>query len=416
MPFGENGGVAAQGNLVDQLYRSLDEVSPDQIMPVIREALRKTIHASDVSLLLADYGEVSLERFDHGRRGAPSEARSLSIESTVPGECYRCQKILHEPAKETATQSSICVPVTVRSERFGVLEVELPASPPSDFEEIVAQVAGALGYVIASARRYTDVFERARRRHTLALAAEIQWELLPVLGYDAAEFRIAGSLEPAYDIGGDNFDYAVDGDRLFVSISDAMGHGLRAALCATLAVTAMRNCRRAGDGILEQANAANRVLCEQFESEMFVTTLALEIEIASGRGIAVNAGHPAAWRHGSSVGPVVLHPDPPLGMFPDSIYHPQPVHLDPGDRLVLLTDGILEAGPSRDETLGIDRLAALVAEHREVPPREFVRQVTRVVLAHRGDDELLDDATLLCLDWQGPSGPAERGAEGPRSS
>ncbi len=181
-----------------------------------------------------------------------------------------------------------------------------------------------------------------------------------------------------------------------------MGHGLRAAMCAGLAVTAMRNRRRAGEGIFEQATVANQAVYEQFGGEMFVTTLLLELDIASGRGTAVNAGHPAAWRHGAtSVGPLVLTPDRPLGMFPDSSYRLQPLQLSAGDRLVLFTDGILEAGPTREDTLGIDRFAALVAEHRSAPAREFVRQVTRAVLAHRGDEDLLDDATLLCLDWCG---------------
>jgi len=184
-----------------------------------------------------------------------------------------------------------------------------------------------------------------------------------------------------------------------------MGHGLRASMCATLAVTAMRNCRRGGQGIVEQAAVANKVLHEQFDGEMFVTALLMEVDITTGQATAVNAGHPLAWRHGpQSVGPLELAPDPPLGMFAGGDYHPQPVRLVPGERLVLLTDGILEAGPDRDNTLGIDRFAALVAEHRDTVPREFVRQVTRAVLAHRGDGDLLDDATLLCLDWTGAEG------------
>ena len=395
--------MADRRNLVDELYRALDQVPPDGMLPVIRVALRDAIEATRVTLLLADYAEVTLERFDLDAAAAPSEGRSRSIDSTVPGACYRDQKIVTDPDADEA-RWTVCAPVSVRSERFGVLEVELPTRPSSDAEEAVTQVACALAYVIASARRYTDVFERVRRRRTLALAAEMQWELLPVLGYDAPEFRLAGSLEPAYEIGGDNFDYAIDGDLLTVSISDAMGHGLRAALCATLAVTAMRNGRRAGHGVVEQAGVANHALLEQFGGDMFVTILAMEIDVRTGRGTAVNAGHPPAWRHGkTSIGSMELNPDPPLGMFPESTYRPQPVQLSPGDRLVLLTDGITEAGPDRDDTLGLDRFTALVAEHREAPPREFVRHVTQAVLAH-GVDHLRDDATLLCLDWMGSQG------------
>jgi len=397
---GNDGAVAPSENVIARLYAALDDVPPEKIMPVIGSALGEAIDALRVGLLLADYAEATLERFDHDQQGSASDVGSISIESSVAGSCYRRQEVVAEASDEQEIWS-VFAPVTVRSERFGVLEIELGAAPGPEVSTVAAQVACALAYVLTSAQRYTDLFERVRRRRNLALAAEMQWELLPMLGYDAAEFRLAGSLEPAYDVGGDNFDYAVDGTRLTLSISDAMGHGLGAALCSTLAVVALRNCRRAGQGIVEQARVTNQVLGEQFAGDMYVTTLLVEIDLATGRGAAVNAGHPPPWRHGAtSVGPVRLAPDRPLGMFPDSEYRSQPVALDRGDRLVLLTDGILEAGPNRNDTLGIDRFASLVAQHRAAPPNQFVRQVTRAVLAHRGD-ELLDDATLLCLDWTG---------------
>lgn len=401
--------VSQEDRTVEGLYRSLDAVPPDAIVPVIRTALIETIKATEVALLLADYADLSLEPFDHADQGGHVGGCSQPIDSTLPGACYRRQEVIVEHVDgEEAWR--IWAPVTVRSERFGVLDIEMPAAPGPRDRAVAAQIASALGYVLANARRYTDVFERVRRRRRLALAAEMQWELLPVLGYDAAEFRLAGSLEPAYEVGGDNFDYAVDGHRLIVSISDAMGHGLRAALIGTLVVTAMRNSRRGGHGIVEQVQTANDVLCDQFGGESYVTTLVMEIDTLTGHGTAVNAGHPAAWRQGPDAGEqVVLLPDPPLGMFPDTSYSAQAVELERGDRLVLLTDGILDAGPSRGDPLGIERFAALVSDHRRSPPNEFVREVTRAALAHRSGD-LLDDATLLCLDWLGPGSGRPFGA------
>src|SRR4029078_12192725 len=95
-------------------------------------------------------------------------------------------------------------------------------------------------------------FETLRRRRDLGLAAEIQWELLPVQAYELPRFSIAGALQPAYDIGGDIFDYAVSAQLLTVSITDAVGHGLRAAMLSSLTVSAMRNTRRGGATILHQ--------------------------------------------------------------------------------------------------------------------------------------------------------------------
>src|SRR5439155_4458550 len=105
-------------------------------------------------------------------------------------------------------------------------------------------VAQVLAYVPTGARRYTDRFETLGSRRDLGLAAEIQWELLPVLAYELPRFSIAGALEPAYDIGGDTFDYAVSAQQLSVSITDAVRHGLRAAMLSSPAVSAMRNTRR----------------------------------------------------------------------------------------------------------------------------------------------------------------------------
>lgn len=125
--------------------------------------------------------------------------------------------------------------------------VGLPEHSEDVVEELLRDAARVLAHVLASARRYTDRFEKLRRRKDLGLAAEIQWELLPVLAYELPGFAIAGALEPTYDIGGDTFDYAVSASQLTITITDAVGHGLRAALLGSLAVTAMRNSRRCGE-------------------------------------------------------------------------------------------------------------------------------------------------------------------------
>ena len=393
--------MAEPPDLVDDLQAALDAAPPYAVMPVVEAALREAIGALGVTLLLADYAEVALQVFDDERRVPMSAmSRSLPVEGTDAGRCYRSQRLTVERVASTWT---IHAPVSVRGERFGVLAVEVDGEPDDGLLAIVAQVAVVVSYVVSSARRYTDVFERVRRRRRLSLAAELQWELLPVMGYDAESFVLAGALEPAYEVGGDNFDYAVDGERLTVSVTDAMGHGLEAALLSTLVVAAMRNCRRAGEGIVEQVTVANQVLCEQFGGDTFATVVVMSIALDTGRGHAVNAGHPQPWRHRRGSGErLALAPDLPLGLFPDSRYHAHPIEVDPGDRLVLLSDGVLEAGPSADESFGAGRFSTHLDAERAVPPREFVRRLIRRVVDHR-DDSLRDDATLLCVDWSEPS-------------
>jgi serine phosphatase RsbU (regulator of sigma subunit) len=180
----------------------------------------------------------------------------------------------------------------MRTERLGVLAITHRTTNETDLLNILNDVAQVLAYVLTGARRYTDRFETLRRRRDLGLAVEIQWELLPVLAYELPRFSIAGALEPAYDIGGDTFDYAVSTQQLTVSITDAVGHGLRAAMLSSLTVSAIRNTRRCGIPILDQARTANRHLSEQFARAEFVTGLLLQLEVSTGHGVIINAGHP----------------------------------------------------------------------------------------------------------------------------
>jgi serine phosphatase RsbU (regulator of sigma subunit) len=113
-------------------------------------------------------------------------------------------------------------------------------------------------------------------------------ELLPVLAYDTEEFSLAGSLEPACEIGGDAFDYAADADALTVSVTDAMGHGLQTTLASALATAA----RRRDNSLIGQVGAVNAALHSQFGGEVFATKLLPPFDLATGAATMVNAGHP----------------------------------------------------------------------------------------------------------------------------
>jgi serine phosphatase RsbU (regulator of sigma subunit) len=366
---------------------------------------------------LADYAEASLEPVAAGPPTGQLHPQDL-VESAA-GEAYREQRsvtVALERPEQVAEAGAVAgglggsalvvyLPVSVRAERLGVLAVTMPDRGLSrDAMEVLDDVARVLGHVLTGARRYTDRFEILRRRRELGLAAEIQWELLPSLAFELPGFSIAGTVEPAYEIGGDNFDYAISARRLTVSVSDAVGHGLRAALLASLSCTAMRNSRRAGRTIAEQAHAANRHLVEQFPGADFVTGLVLELDVGSGLATILNAGHPPPLlvRDGA-VSELLIPPALPLGMAVSTSYPLHPVRLQPGDRLVLLTDGITEAHRRGEREFGYRRLTALLVEHRDLEPPELVRHITRVV-SESCTGQLSDDATLVCLDWH-PASP-----------
>ena len=383
------------------LVRELDRAAPMDLVEVCRTWVVENLGVQDCALLLADYSETSLEPVP-GAEGTGGLSR-LDVDDSAAGATYRQQRVVHvampsaggAPSESTMTY----LPVSMRTERLGVLAVVHRATNGMDLLTILTDVAQVLAYVLTGARRYTDQFETLRRRRDLGLAAEIQWELLPVLAYELPRFSIAGALEPAYDIGGDTFDYAVSAQLLTVSITDAVGHGLRAAMLSSLAVSAMRNTRRAGSTILDQARTANRHLTEQFAHAEFVTGLLLQIDVLTGQGCIVNAGHPPPLLlREEAVSIVNLSADAPLGLSADTDYQLQAIKLLPGDRLLLLTDGIDEAHDVGGPQFGLDRVADMLRSHAELPPVEFVRLLTRAVTDYR-NGPLADDATAVCLDW-----------------
>jgi serine phosphatase RsbU (regulator of sigma subunit) len=180
-----------------------------------------------------------------------------------------------------------------------------------------------------------------------------------------------------------------------------MGHEVGAAVLATVLVGALRNARRAGAGLAEQAGLANAGLCAFAQRGGFVTGQVARIDLGSATAAIVNAGHPPPLRlRDGSVECVPLRADPPFGIVPGHEYHVQRPPLRPGDRLMFFTDGMLERNAA---TVDVE---ALVAATAELHPREAVQHVLQAVLV-AADGMLKDDAAAMCLDWHGGP-PRER--------
>jgi serine phosphatase RsbU (regulator of sigma subunit) len=406
--------VAAARPGVAALLQALDQAPPSELVDVCSSWLARHLAARACVLLLSDYAEASLEPVAPGP--ATARIQPQDVDDSAAGAAYREQRRVIAVVDQDGTSAVgdadggvrapavvVFLPVSVRAERLGVLAVTLPGRAVGARElEVLDDVARVLGHVLTGAWRYTDRFEMLRRRRELGLPAEIQWELLPSLAFELPAFSIAGTLEPAYEIGGDNFDYAISAHRLTVAISDAAGHGLRAALLASLSCTAMRNARRAHASIIEQAEAANRHLVDQFPGPDFVTGLVLELDVNTGSATIINAGHPPPllMRDGA-VSELLVPPELPFGLLAITRYPVHPITLQPGDRLLLLTDGITEAHRRGEQQFGYQRLATLLADQRELAPPELVRTITRAV-TESCNGELSDDATMICLDWHPP--------------
>ena len=219
---------------------------------------------------------------------------------------------------------------------------------------------------------------------------------------EAGPLTLAGWLEPSHDVGGDTFDYSLDREYLYASITDAMGHDTAAALLATLAVGTLRNRRRALASPAEQADAANDIL-QTHAANQFVTGLLARIRLADGTAEIADAGHPFPFllRNGA-VAPLQLSTQLPLGLA-TAPYRVDTVTLEPGDRLLMVTDGYLDR---LDGRLDVEDFLRRSPDRH---PRQIVQELGRTVREVTGDT-LNDDAAALCLDWYGAA--ATRAATG----
>lgn len=218
----------------------LRSAPPNALVETARRLLGDRAGAREVTLLLADYGLRVLRPV----APLPGADEPLSAYDGPAGRAFTAQTPVVEPSADGT--GTVHVPVTVRGDRLGVLSARLPAAgtDPAGVRGL-AEFATALGHEIGTAERDTDLYLLARRSRRLTLAAEMQWQLLPGRGCDRPEFVIGAHLEPAYTVGGDNFDWSTDGSRLTVTVTDGMGRGIDASLLTSVTVGALRNARRA---------------------------------------------------------------------------------------------------------------------------------------------------------------------------
>jgi serine phosphatase RsbU (regulator of sigma subunit) len=409
------------------VLEAAEAASPVEAVEAVTRELARALHATAASFLIADLSGRAMVRLVHvpletagetysseliaagARRDAEESATVIPFDGGPEEQAMRTQRMqVLAPGGQASgsgrrsDQWRLLAPVTERGEAIGLLELFLPDEPDNPTVAEIAQLAHLLAFVVIANRRHTDMYEWGQRTRPLSLSAEIQHRLLAgPQTCEAGAFTLAGWLEPAAAIAGDTFDFSLARDVLHLSITDAMGHGVAAALNATLCVSSLRNSRNEGALLREQANTANRALAEHAVAaglDDFVTGQISRLDLRTGSLGLVNAGHvPPYLARGSNVIVVALPVELPLGLFPDTSYRGSLITLEEGDRVVFVTDGMLER-----HAAGLD-LGQAIEETRMLHPREAVRALADRVLDATGRI-LSDDATVLCLDWHGGHG------------
>lgn len=400
---------------LDHLVRESHVASPDELPRLVAEVAWR-FGGEDATIYLADLQQRVLVPFRGP--GCPEQALedpALGIDATVAGRAFQLIQRLTQSGTAGSPPGKVRLwePLVDGTERLGVLGVTLPESALADTAGMAGlhRFASVLAELVVSKTQYGDSIVRVRRTSAMKLAGEIQWSLLPPLTFVNASVTIAGALEPAYEVAGDSVDYAVDSDAARFAVFDGMGHSIVSAQLISLVIAAYRNARRGGRSLTETAALIESAVNEVYDPESFATGLLCELDTRRGALSWISAGHhePLLLREGRLVRALEVEPLLPLGLNRDLGRTHGPAvgteQLQPGDMVLLYTDGVIEARSPDGAFFGQQRLVDLVVRNLAagLPAPETMRRVTHALLEHQAAD-LADDATLLLVEWHGPPG------------
>jgi serine phosphatase RsbU (regulator of sigma subunit) len=387
-----------EAKILQGVVEALETAPAPAMLDVAYEILREPFDLRFLWLYVADYSDEELRPYPTGRAPRPPDD-ALSIDGTVGGRVY----LTREPkVVEDAHGPVLWFPVYRPGQSVGVLALGM-TKDDATAREIGPAVARVIGAGVLEARGHSDEFELARGARDLQIAGVLQWDLLPLPTYQDPFVQLAGRVEPAYDIGGDAFDFAVNRDGVHIALFDAMGHGINATLLTALAVGAYRHARRRR-GTLSTIAEDMEDAVSTIPADAFVTGHLCRFDPRSGILSWLNAGHPVPLliRHRAASEAGDAEPMLPFGLG-DSPKDVVEVQLQPGDLVAFYSDGVTEARPQGGGQFGPDRLGDMATRHAEEDVAVAARRMLKEVRAH-ANLILRDDATLVLMRWSGPGG------------
>jgi phosphoserine phosphatase RsbU/P len=371
-------------------------------LPMLAMRCADLLDAQAMIIYLADYEQRHLIPL----AGTAARRETIPVDATLAGRSFAMTQMY---STDTGSGHRLWAPLLDGTERLGVLEVLTADDPSAELRADYGVVASMLSELVTTRRFYGDAVERTRRRLPMQLAAEIVWNLLPPLTFGTPDVMISAILEPAYDVGGDAFDYAINGNTLHAAVFDAVGHGIEASAMTSLTISAYRNARRCGLDLVDTYRSIDKWISAQYPNG-FVTAILAELDTARGVCRKISAGHPGELllRDGKLVKALQAPTAMPLGLghLGDPIPGVETEALQPGDQILLYTDGVTEARTASGEFFGRDRLVEFVtrtlADHVSAP--ETLRRLVHAILAHQHEN-LQDDATAVLVEWQPAAAP-----------
>jgi serine phosphatase RsbU (regulator of sigma subunit) len=424
--------ATGDGRLVRNL-NSLLEVSKamaaavdlDSVLAVIRSRATEVMEAERGSIFVHDERTGTL--WNRASEGLASGRARVAVGTGIAGhvaqtgellnvpDAYRDPRFSPETDRQTdfRTRSILCAPLIGHSGKLlGVIQVLNKSGGgvfTRDDEALLQAFASHAGIALDRAQLVEAQLEKQRIEQGLRLAHDIQMAMLPRRFPERPELELVAETRPARSVGGDLYDYFVDGDRLWFLVGDVSGKGVAAALFMAVAKTLFR---ASAPGASSPAAVFARVsgeLGRDNEAGMFVTAAGGWLELASGRVVATNAGHPPPYHLGTdgSLTQVTIPPGLPLGMSLGAHregaldYPAVEFSLRPGEGLYLYSDGVTEAFDARDEEFGAPRLEAYLRGAAGASAAALAHDSLAAVARFVGDHPPSDDITVMAVRYLG---------------
>ncbi|HVQ38585.1 MAG TPA: GAF domain-containing SpoIIE family protein phosphatase [Pyrinomonadaceae bacterium] len=299
------------------------------------------------------------------------------------------------------TRSEMVAPIIANTEVIGVFDIEsdqLNAYSEDDLE-VLMLLASQVAIIIEKVMLHEQLIEKKRLEGQLEVARQVQLELLPAKDPQLEGFDVSAYNYPTEEVSGDYYDWVrIFDDQIGLVIADVSGKGVPAALLMAFLRASLRAATHIGYSPHISMAKVNYLLWESIERNQFITAFYGILDVTNKTLTYTNAGHNP---------PILLDKDGgyqfidkgsfPLGMFRDTRYHEYYLTTEPGEILVLYTDGVTEAQNSQGEEFGRTRLAEAVQANRHLGARDLITEMQKVVLAWTEGLGVTDDVTFFVI-------------------
>lgn len=384
-----------------------------QIVTLVFEA----VPADRCLIMMRDEGSEDLRvavarlRDRVGEVGEIRVSRNVLDEVVIRGKSVLTSDAQHDPRFATGTvvlqgvRSVLAVPLGVAEKVFGIIYADSPIAEgrfTEDHLKVLTTLASVAAIRVENARLVEARLERERLERELALASEIQQRFQPTAPPHINGYELQGISFPCYEIGGDYYDFIEREDgRLVIALGDVSGKGTAAALLMSSLHAAIHAQSASHDSLVATISAVNRYLAENIPANRFVTLFYAELDPESGSLSFLNAGHnPPLIVHAAGTVEQLASGGLPLGIKPDAEYREGRTQLQPGDVLVIYSDGVTEAVSPTGEEYGPTRLYEVVQRNVEASAAGIRDRIESALTKFSQGTSAADDITLVIVKRQ----------------